>query len=103
MEALGFIPREFDAFTAVLESRFQEARIMSRRSKYHKSLPADLGDTVIRACNIFIYLPALNPDNALRDALITGLIAFRWKHPKNYQEKHSRDSTPLVFRGERSH
>ncbi|VDP96048.1 unnamed protein product [Echinostoma caproni] len=59
-----------EAFLAFLESRFHEARITEQLSCYHKLLSAIPRDMLINFRDIYMNIPARNPYDVLKEAIL---------------------------------
>ncbi|VDP37207.1 unnamed protein product, partial [Echinostoma caproni] len=70
IRAPEFMPEDPEAFLALLESRFHEARITGQLSRYHKLLSAIPRDMLINFRDIYMNIPAHNPYDVLKEALL---------------------------------
>ncbi|VDP88268.1 unnamed protein product [Echinostoma caproni] len=68
-----------EAFLALLESRFQEARITGQLFRYHKLLSAIPRDMLINFRDIYMNIPAHNPYDVLKEALLRRMVVFEEK------------------------
>ncbi|VDP90042.1 unnamed protein product [Echinostoma caproni] len=70
IRAPEFMPEDPEAFLSLPESRFHEARITGQLSRYYKLLSAIPRDMLINFRDVYMNIPAHNPYDVLKEALL---------------------------------